>query len=154
MGVSYYCMAGYGVKIDLKKIKLPEHIEQSCEHPERAGQKFCPVCGKKVETRRVTDQDILWKITEYFQELSLPKGYMFVHFDYEKPVYFLGWGKNVDVDELEGHFWKLADIPSATNILNTVEGLIDTMKVEDGFEDLPVLFDPDTFGFYIQGIAN
>ncbi len=76
MGVDYYASAIVGVAFDAKVFEeTVKETVPSCKHPERVGNKFCPVCGERVgnrttETPRYSVEDIVDALPDGYEEFS------------------------------------------------------------------------------------
>lgn len=77
MGFYPRVIAGFGMMLNTDALKGAEVEEPSCEHPERVGQTFCPICGKKVGSRMVEDRERRSDFSIFFhEEMKLPKGWV------------------------------------------------------------------------------
>lgn len=125
------------------KDDLPLLTRESCEHPERVGQRFCPECGKEAKTIRETD-DLRW---EEFQTMRHPRGYISAELlgdSYRCSHVLVGWGKRQswrdDCNGIAGYSGKLI-MPSMDEIKATIDQLM---------EPWPELYRPETFGFHLH----
>ena len=150
MGVSYYAVSIVGVKIDFSKLKGDIILVQSCEHPERTGNKFCPICGKKVEVRKEYKEDLADEIEEVLQSYNLPKGYKF-HFVDDR-IYLLGWGTVHGSYSDDFNFTHPANIPSMDEIKNTLQDIAPAVQAQ--VNDSPSILDNTNFGLWAGMTAN
>jgi len=73
MSITTRAYGGIGILLWMNDMKWPTTSKESCEHPERVGQKFCPTCGTKVETI-VEETDTREYFVDAFQATSPDKG--------------------------------------------------------------------------------
>lgn len=163
VGTSYYAIAGIGYKVDLDQVDLQQVIVHSCDHPERVGNKFCPKCGKQVYERVQDSRDLHWQMREAFEEAATEHKYEWHQIEYEKPVFFLGYGKCVGG---YGDSRVVKQTQTDEQVKAVIEQIVATAKkkFEEGFAededmagDIPDLQDginPDTFGLHVAMYAS
>jgi len=147
MSIYYSAISGFGITIDLTPLKETV-VVQSCEHPERIGQTFCPVCGLKVGSREETGGIIVTDIIEYFMETKLPKKYQFERIAYDSDQFFIGWAISADRDEFEF----VAAPPSLNDVKLVIQGILADLYAEMktwGYEREIDFYDEAKFGFYL-----
>ncbi|AXQ69407.1 hypothetical protein HOU02_gp318 [Caulobacter phage CcrBL9] len=148
MSTDYTPGAGIGILLDLKRLDKPGGVQQSCEHEQRIGQRFCPVCGKAVKKDRpAIDSTARWAVSEQFQEcpqLQNPEAtdLMLAHADYHEDVWFLGWGRTFDRDDMLGPF----SLPDLEDLDRKIETFL---KSINGLDDPDVIVKPKSFGFHV-----
>ncbi len=104
---------GVSVDLDLLEEKFTVTIP-SCEHAERLGNKFCPVCGTRVEDETDFDAyDVLDEIVE-----SLPDGFLATDENDQTEV-VIGYGVTAD-DAGTVAFLPLPDVMATANALKEV----------------------------------
>lgn len=136
MSVDRTVIVGQGIILDLSFLRGPQTKVPSCEHPERQGQKFCPVCGVMVGTTtsrddkrfdaayaRLTDAESVYDRNEFF---SSPIGW-------ESPRWFIGWGLRFDPKErrYEKKVDLISDIPVMSEIVAYIQEVLGFLHAEE-----------------------
>jgi hypothetical protein len=155
MGVSVYAIGGFGYKVDLTGLEAEPTEVPSCEHAERIGAKFCPVCGKKVEMLdKYEDYDLAAAVRDAMDGLRLPQGYIWRKVGYEQPVYFVGWGSSLSAYGSRNSYSK-SEWPSEAEIKQEVASIfklcVDAVNDDDEADDveIPNFIEEDDFGFHL-----
>lgn len=128
--------SGFGVVLKVDEKKLPTITRNSCEHTERIGNKFCPICGTKVKDWIEPDYDTEFDIMADFENRKSEKNYGVTMVSYNVAEYFIGWGLMADYDK-NVSFTK--DVPPTEEIKKFVEEYLKT---------IPDQFKVKEFGFY------
>jgi hypothetical protein len=138
MGTYPVAIAGIGMVLNLTALEGETYAVSSCQHEERRGQKFCPVCGQLVQTFQRTDTERRNDFNDFFhEEMSLPTGWVEDWGEYSGV--FIGWGLTVNqIGDTE--FSPLGDMPSPHSIL---------LKIKEIFVDWPEVIDETKFGFHL-----
>lgn len=138
MGTRPVAIAGIGMVLNIEALEGETYAVSSCQHEERRGQNFCPICGVKVSTRQAQDRERLGEFSEFFHEhMTLPEGWVEDWGEYSGV--FIGWGMTVDdIGEIE--FSPLGDVPPAHSIL---------VKIKEILVDWPEVIDESKFGFHL-----
>jgi hypothetical protein len=149
MGTSYSAISGFGIVLDTGKI-APDEMKtiNSCEHSERIGQPFCPKCGKAVKSyeQRYTSSELTGKLWE----ARVPKGYICATNGQGGDVWFIGWGSQIDKYDDDGYEIRPIRVPDTAEILATIRDILVGVETElrrEG-EDIEIVFDPETYGYY------
>lgn len=135
MGVDVDSFVGIGITLNTKALKGATKTKNSCEHPERLGNKFCPVCGKTVTSHQVEDNQRWAEMDEYLSDLhnegKLPEGLVYQRDFYQgngDGFNFLGWAHVVGRENCprqvpEGDIPDL-DIAGKTALLDQIKDLL------------------------------
>ncbi|AXQ69963.1 hypothetical protein HOU03_gp305 [Caulobacter phage CcrSC] len=148
MATDYTPGAGIGILLDLKRLDKPGGIQQSCEHEQRIGQRFCPVCGKSVyKDRPAIDSTARWAVSEQFHErpqfhTPSESNILLAYADYHEDVWFLGWGKTFDRDDRLGPY----ALPDLEDLDRKIDDFLKSLK---GLDDPDVIVVPKSFGFHV-----
>ena len=138
MGTYPVAIAGIGMLLNDKALEGETFAVSSCQHEERRGQTFCPICGVKVSTRQEKDRERANDFSEFFREqMTLPEGWVEDWGEYTGV--FIGWGMTVNqIGETE--FSPLGDMPPPHSIL---------LKIREILVDWPEVIDESKFGFHL-----
>lgn len=138
MGTHLVAIAGFGLVLNTKPLEGETHAVSSCQHEERHGQKFCPICGVKVSTRQEKGYERENEFSAFFHEtMSLPDGWVEDWGEYTGV--FIGFGFTVDnIGDTE--FMPMTDIPDREEILTTIREVL---------VDWPEVIDETKFGFHL-----
>lgn len=141
MGASVRAYAVIGVLVN--KDDLPELSSESCEHEQRTGHRFCPVCGTKVETVEKFNRERWGDFTDLgWNKGALPTGYLIAQM-YEPDHCLVGWGLQAGEYDRQngiGCYAATYAIPPLDEIKAALRKL---------FEPWPELFHEETFGFHV-----
>lgn len=153
----------------------PTVARESCEHAERIGAKFCPVCGVKVESI-VEEQGAREGYVEFFQKTNPDEtrflcetvyhdtnfdGWSYRHPNEPQPPsndgVFIGFGTSAGSGDTA--FTSLAEVPSAEDIREIIRNwetaAFQAMR-EAGFQPPNSLFSTPrvTFGLHVISYYN
>lgn len=141
MGVYWTYYAGVGVQIDWNKVPTTATIINSCEHPERIGQTFCPKCGKKVGTRTEAIEEFDWyDLVLAFEDVMRERGehWKLVPIGYESRKHFLGWAQALSHDDDEPK--SLEEMPDNDTAMTVISEIVATCQAEFPGIELTSLF--------------
>lgn len=138
MGLDYSAVTVIGVSFSMPDRLIQTVTQDSCEHPEREGHAFCPVCGTKVTTKTRTYYDDIFEATEAIEK-ALPKGYILQSIE-EETEYLIGFGMSVDRHDQSLH--QHAALPDREEIEDTIQRVL----VKAGIEE--VLDEKAAFGLH------
>jgi predicted nucleic acid-binding Zn ribbon protein len=141
MGATIIAYAGIGIVIDTAM--LDTVIVPSCEHEERIGNRFCPVCGTAVKEQETIDDDAFQSFVEAMEyDRNIPKGFVFTTLDvYENTQYFFGWGDSAGRYNRGMNTFR--PLPEG-DFVSDIKATIDTLM-----EEWNVPYDPNTFGLHV-----
>jgi hypothetical protein len=148
MGVDVDSFVGIGVRLNSVAMRTGKMTVDSCNHPEREGNKFCPTCGKLVTSREVDDSSRWELMDDFLQDLNdqggLPDGFIYQRDNYSgrDGFNFLGWGNIVGKDN-EPEVVDTSDLPDMDMVGKM--GVLDTIKeilvdYPEAYEDCSVRF--------------
>lgn len=137
MGVSYTAHAVIGLRLSYDGVAGEPRTVPSCDHPERLGNAYCPVCGKKVGEKRGV-MPTAYEVEERLDGL-FPDGIDVVRLggsEEEEPDFLIGVvAESRDYGESEDEFVPIPDIAALKETLKSV------------FEPLG-LWDEESFGLH------
>ncbi len=119
MGTDWNNIAGIGLVFEFPKSMVPTETQESCEHPERVGQAFCPVCGKKVYSYEVRDTSGIDEAVEAIGD-ALPRTYVVREIDPDglgDPV-FIGYG--IITSHQGGPYAESLPLPDVAEVERTI----------------------------------
>jgi ribosomal protein L33 len=152
MSCSYTAFAGIGIVIRAGEIDFGTVEKPSCKHPERLGLKFCPECGKKVETKDkpAVKPKAFLETLEGLTSLSTSDLYE----GEEQTGFFIGYYESMRSDNGEYEVIPISEVPTLDELKVTIHAdltkAIAKMNLpEDTIEQI---FDPETDVGFVVGL--
>jgi hypothetical protein len=131
MATDWSNVAGLGLLFRFPDAMVPVTVVESCLHPEREGNAYCPKCGVKVGSREVRQKDRVESAADALRD-ALPRGYEMRDLDY------MGQGATGDVfvgyamitTREDGPCAETRPVPDIAEVERTVTALLAPYDVE------------------------
>ena len=137
MGTYYRAAVGIGVKLNFDALKSGTREETSCDHYERTGHSYCPVCGYKVWARQIAGNDRVVELRTHLYEDDLPEG---IEIEINDCTQFIGV------------MWFAAEMEMALvpNFPDEAERVNILSRIKEACEGYLEAIDESTFGVYVM----